>query len=104
MAHYKELYNSAVSSNATSYNTACNYYGSGTNMTTLRPTTTVGVMVVPDYAQIGYDALTHGQTGGGNTYFNIEQAYGPSACNTNYSTRLCGAGECSISPSQSYRR
>ena len=54
---------------------------------------TAGQYVVPGYAAIGYDALTHGNGGGGcNNYFNIEQAYGAGAgsCSTSYSARACG--------------
>ena len=53
---------------------------------------TAGQYVVPGYAAIGYDALTHGNAGGCNNYFNIEQAYGAGAgsCSTSYSVRACG--------------
>jgi hypothetical protein len=57
------------------------------------PAGTVGQYVVPGYPAIGYDALTHGNAGGGcNNYFNIEQAYGAGAgsCSTSYSARACG--------------
>ena len=52
-----------------------------------------GQYIVPNYEAIGYDALTHGNAGGGcNNYFNIEQAYGSGAgsCSTSYSVRACG--------------
>jgi len=54
---------------------------------------TAGAYVVPTYSAIGYDALTHGNAGGGcNNYFNIEQAYGAGAgsCSTSYAVRACG--------------
>ena len=61
-------------------------------MTQLRPGTTSGVFLTPDYAGIGYDALTHGVSGGCQQYFNIGDAYGSGAgnCMTSYTSRACG--------------
>lgn len=69
---------------------------------------TAGQYVVPGYSAIGYDALTHGNAGGGcNNYFNIEQAYGAGAgsCSTSYSTRACGgcSGSQAVAPAASNR-
>ena len=70
---------------------------------------TAGQYVVPGYAAIGYDALTHGNAGGGcNNYFNIEQAYGAGAgsCSTSYSARACGgcSGGSQVAPAARARR
>ena len=70
---------------------------------------TAGQYVVPGYGAIGYDALTHGNAGGGcNNYFNIEQAYGAGAgsCSTSYSARACGgcSGGSQVAPAARARR
>jgi hypothetical protein len=68
---------------------------------------TAGQYVVPGYPAIGYDALTHGNAGGGcNNYFNIEQAYGVGAgsCSTSYSTRACGGCSGGSQVAQSVQR
>ena len=70
---------------------------------------TAGQYIVPGYGAIGYDALTHGNAGGGcNNYFNIEQAYGAGAgsCSTSYSARACGgcSGGSQVAPAASARR
>ena len=91
MAQYKSEYtNSAVGCSGCAYNTSCSS-GSRT-MTQLRPGTTSGVFITPDYGGIGYDALTHGVTGGCQKYFNIQDAYGSGAgnCKTSYTSRACG--------------
>jgi hypothetical protein len=91
MAQYKSEYtNSAVGCSGCAYNTSCSS-GSRT-MTQLRPGTTSGVFITPDYGGIGYDALTHGVTGGCQKYFNIQDAYGSGAgnCKTSYTSRTCG--------------
>ena len=68
---------------------------------------TAGQYIVPGYAAIGYDALTHGNAGGGcNNYFNIEQAYGAGAgsCSTSYSARACGGCGQAGAPAAAARR
>ena len=55
------------------------------------PTTVQGMYIVPDYAMIGYNALTHGDTPSCAGYFTINGAYGKNAnnCSTKYMKRLC---------------
>jgi hypothetical protein len=68
---------------------------------------TAGAYVVPTYSAIGYDALTHGNAGGGcNNYFNIEQAYGAGAgsCSTSYAVRACGGCAGGAAPVQNAMR
>lgn len=92
MAQYKSEYtNSAVGSPGCAYQTNRCSNGNST-MPPLRPGTTSGVFLTPDYAGIGYNALTHGVAGGCQQYFNIQDAYGAGAgnCNTTYTSRLCG--------------
>uniref|UniRef100_A0A6C0JMP9 Uncharacterized protein n=1 Tax=viral metagenome TaxID=1070528 RepID=A0A6C0JMP9_9ZZZZ len=110
MAQYKSEYtNSMVGSPGCAYKTSCSSGGpimthlsgdpimthlSGDpTMTHLRrPGTTSGVFLTPDYAGIGYDALTHGVSSGCQQYFNIQDAYGSGAgnCMTSYTSRACG--------------
>lgn len=84
-------------------NNGCNYARLGTYIAGFKgirppiPMTTVsGYYVVPNYSAPGYDALTHGPTGGcgesSNGYFQIGKAYGYGAnnCTTTYSASLCG--------------
>jgi hypothetical protein len=82
-----------MTSDACSYKQVYEQCGSQGNSNGVNPVPTSGQYVVPDYGAIGYDALTHGNAGGGcNNYFNIEQAYGAGAgsCSTSYSVRACG--------------
>ena len=78
-----------------SYNTLNNYNGyskRGINHPQVAPTTTSGIYIVPDYASIGYNALTHGGQGPSCAgYFTIDGAYGKNAnnCSTKYMTRVC---------------
>jgi len=91
MAQYKSEYtNSAVGCAGCAYKTSCS--SGSTTMTQLRPGTTSGVFITPNYGGIGYDALTHGVTGGCQQYFNIQDAYGSGAgnCKTSYTSRACG--------------
>lgn len=57
------------------------------------PSATVsGYYVVPNYAAIGYSALTHDASSPScSGYFNIQDAYGANAaqCNTQYSQSPC---------------
>jgi hypothetical protein len=58
----------------------------------LRAATVSGSYVVPNYAPIRYDALSHGDTQPScSGYFNIKGAYGANAadCNTEYMTSDC---------------
>ena len=91
MAQYKSEYtNSAVGSPGCAYKTSCS--SGGSTMPPLRPGTTSGVFLTPNYGGIGYDALTHGVAGGCQQYFNIQDAYGSGAgnCKTSYTSRACG--------------
>jgi len=51
-----------------------------------------GVMIIPQYAAIGYDALQHGDPCACGSYPSILDAYGAGAgsCNQVYSTTVCG--------------
>lgn len=55
------------------------------------PSTAVGNYIVPCYAPITYDSLTHGMAPSYAGYFNITDGYGKSAnnCNTKFVSRLC---------------
>ena len=95
MAQYNSEYSqSTVGSPACNYSTLKCYLGSNPTMASLKPTSSAGVYVTPNYASIGYDALTHGVGPSCKSYFNIQDAYGPGAdsCMTSYTTRLCGSG------------
>lgn len=116
MAQYKSEYtNSAVGSPGCAYKTGCGrtmthlfnpYPTDGllphththTHLSNLTPTrlrNETGVFLTPDYAGIGYDALTHGVSGGCQQYFNIQDAYGYGAgkCKTSYTSRACGCDD-----------
>jgi len=79
---------------ACSYNTLCSYQGANSTMPPLKPGTTSGVYLTPNYSAIGYNALTHGTKSSCQQYVNINNAYGSGAgaCSTSYTTRLCGGG------------
>lgn len=98
MAQYKSEYSrpSVACDSGCGYNSLGCYYGERSVMPALRAGTTKNVFVVPQYSAIGYDALTHGQSGSCQQYFNIMSAYGKDAgsCQTRYSTRLCSPGQC----------
>ena len=77
-----------------SYNLLSNYNGVPTGALGspyVPPTTVTGSYIVPCYSPITYDSLTHGSVPTYAGYFDITQAYGPSAnnCNTKYVQRLC---------------
>ena len=92
-AQYRSEYTAPmVGSSSCSYNTLGHYYGGNSTMAGLNPRTTKHVMVTPDYAAIGYDALTHGKKKGCGSHFNIKNAY-PGGCPTTYTNRLCGSGK-----------
>jgi len=94
-AQYKSEYTQpTVGGPGCGYTSLGCYLGSNPTMPALKPGTTSGVYVTPDYAAIGYNALTHGQAGSCGGYFNIQGAYGAGAgnCSTSYTTRLCNAG------------
>ena len=66
------------------------------------PSTTQGAYIVPCYAPITYDSLTHGMAPSYAGYFNITDGYGKSAnnCNTKFVSRLCnGPVNCGGGPS-----
>jgi hypothetical protein len=92
---YNENSNVSVNGPSCSYNTLNNYNGyskRGINHPQVAPTTTSGIYIVPDYASIGYNALTHGGQGPSCAgYFTIDGAYGKNAnnCSTKYMTRVC---------------
>lgn len=94
-AQYKSEYSKpTVHSAPCQYaNLGC-YTGSNHTMPTLKPGTTSGVYLTPNYGAIGYNALTHGVPSGCKQYFNIQDAYGHGAgnCKTTYTSRLCGGG------------
>ncbi len=103
-AQYRGEYTSpTVASSGCSYNTLCNYYGANPVMAPVPAGTVAGISVTPNYAAIGYDALTHGRSPSCQQYFNIQDAYGAGAgsCSTIYTTRLCG-GNCGPKPSTAY--
>jgi hypothetical protein len=78
-----------------SYTTLGCYLGKGT-MAPLSASTSTG-FIVPDYAAIGYDALTGKDGGNGCGYFTIDQAYNRDP--THYKTRACGG----CNPPNGYR-
>lgn len=87
---------STVNGPSCSYVSLANYNGVQRNpqsvgMPYVSATTVSGVQIVPDYATIGYNALTHGDAPSCAGYFSIEGAYGKNAanCNTAYMQRLC---------------
>ena len=94
MAQYKSEYtNSAVGNCCSAYKTNCS---SGSPIKTyLRGHQPTGVFLTPDYAGIGYDALTHGVAGGCQKHFNFRDAYGYGArnCKTSYTSRTCGCND-----------
>lgn len=95
MAQYNSEYSGpAVAGSGCSYAKLGCYYGGNGTMAPARPT--AGIYVTPNYASIGYDALTHGASGSCNRYFSITDAYGKNAgnCNTTFTQRMCGAGQC----------
>ncbi len=58
------------------------------------PTATAssGYYLVPDYGNIGYDALTNSGGPSGNKYFTIKDAYGKNSnesCGTKYNQSAC---------------
>jgi len=56
------------------------------------PNTVTGTYVVPNYAAIGYGALTHDASSPScSGYFDIQTAYGANAnaCDTQYSSSKC---------------
>lgn len=93
---YKNEYTApTVMSNGGCYTNLSCYNGLNATMPPLRAGTTSGLFVTPDYTAIGYDTLTHGESGGGcQQYFNINDAYGSgsNSCATSYTTRLCSSG------------
>ena len=96
MSYGKEYMGSTVGSRSCSYQTLAGNCGNNT-MAALAPGTTSGTFIVPSYGAIGYDTLNHGRkVPGCGTYFNIMDAYGAGAanCQTSYTTRLCGGGNC----------
>ena len=88
---YKSEYTAPiVGSSSCSYNTLGHYYGANSTMAALKPSATKNTYITPAYAAIGYDALTHGNSGGCGSHFNIHNAYpGSDKCQTTYSTRMC---------------
>ena len=89
---------STVNGPSCSYVSLSNYNGAQRNARSMGmphvPATTVsGRYVVPDFATIGYNALTHGhsETPSWSGYFDIKTAYGPGAesCNTQFMMRAC---------------
>lgn len=91
-SQYNEYSKPAVAGSSCSYGSLGYYYGPRSTARDIRHGTVSGVMVVPTYDAIGYDALTHGVTQSCGGYFNIIDAYGPEAanCNPSYSIRRCG--------------
>ena len=87
MAQYKSEYSKP---SVGMYSQLGCYLGSNPTMPPLKPGTTSGAYLTPDYPAIGYDALTHG-VNSSDSYFNIQNAYGPSNCSTTYTSRLCGS-------------
>lgn len=87
-------YTNAGRASACSYNKLGNYLGPNSMVAPPRAGQTSGTYLTPNYAPIGYDALTHGRSGSCMSYFNINDAYGSGAgsCNPSYTTRLCGGG------------
>ena len=86
--------NVSVNGPSCSYNSLSNYNGyskRGMNHPQVAPTTTSGMYIVPDYAAIGYNALSHGGSPSCAGYFTINSAYGVNAnnCSTKYMKRLC---------------
>jgi len=76
-------------------------YGKGTlGAPYVAPSTVSGVYIVPNYAPIQYDSLTHNTAPTFGGYFDITNAYsggnggaGDAAnCNTQYFQRLCNGG------------
>lgn len=95
MAQYNSEYvGPTVSGSSCSYATLGCYQGPNSTMAALRPGTTAGVYVTPNYGAIGYDTLSHGKVPGCGGYFSIQSAYGSGAgsCSTSYTSRLCNAG------------
>ena len=82
------------SNDSCSYNTLRTYNGCSSTMPKLNPGQASGVYLTPNYSSIGYDALTHGGSGGCGSYFDIKAAYGKGAgsCKTSYTQRLCKGG------------
>ena len=85
---------STVNGPSCSYVSLSNYNGyskRGMNHPQVAPTTTSGMYIVPDYAAIGYNALSHGGSPSCAGYFTINSAYGVNAnnCSTKYMKRLC---------------
>ena len=89
-----EYTQSSVSSSGCNYARLGCYYGPRSTMPPIRRGTTSGVMIVPTYGAIGYNALTHGVPDSCGGHFNITNAYGANAgsCSTKnlYTKRLCG--------------
>ena len=87
---------STVNGQSCSYVSLSNYNGVQRNarsmgMPHVPATTVAGRYVVPDFATIGYNALTHGDTPSCSGYFDITNAYGKGAesCNTQFMMRAC---------------
>lgn len=93
MAQYNSEYSKPmVKGSACNYNQLGNYLGANNMMAPAVAGQISGVYLTPNYAPIGYDALTHGSSGNCSSHFSITDAYGSGAglCNTSYATRLCG--------------
>jgi hypothetical protein len=92
-AQYRSEYSKpSVNGNACTYNSLGCYLGQNSTMPAVKAGQTSGVYLTPNYSAIGYNALTHGESPGCQSYFSITDAYGKGAgsCNTSYTRRLCG--------------